>query len=269
MSESIGGNMATTSIYRLPVQTIRDANVCAEACWYGINFKNLKVNQLTSDENLLEYFANPMYVHGKNVAAFNPDIFVDKVNDLITVCGLGMLRLGFHRISIPDAIATIKNQIYPIFDGVRTSSIRHSRTQPSNAISHLSRGMVTQPNYHQIILASRILFFNVPNIRIYNISSALARNLHMQGHPFQYHHFYREKMDKYLSQNRNQLSKLSMPPPFDLDKRVWDQVNQTDWWQRRVLDLALLIHFGCVIPNPNITQRVLQERTRRFNLRVP
>ena len=255
--------------YHIPVQTIRDANICAEACWYGINFKNLKVNQLTSDEKLLEYFASPMYKHGKNVVDYDPDIFADRVNDLITVCGLGLLRLGMHRVSIADAIDTIKNPIYLLFDGIQTSSIIQIRTMPSNAISHLSSGMVRQPRFHQIILASRILFFNVPNIRIYNISSALARNLHMKGQPFQYHHFYREEMDKYFTKNRNQLSKLSMPPCSDLDNRVWDQVNQTDWWQRRVLDLALLINFGCVIPNPNITQRVLQERTRRLNLRVP
>ena len=254
--------------FRIPVLTIRDANICAEACWYGINFKNLRVNQLISDESLMEYFAEPMYAHGKNVATFNPDIFADKVNDLITACGLRMLRLGFHRISINAAIGTIKNQIYPMFDTVRTSSIRHSRTQPSNAIRHLSNGMVTQPNYHQIILASRILFFNVPNIRIYNISSALASSLGLKGRPVNYHIQFREKMDKYLSHNRTQLSKHSLPPPTHLDKRVWDQINQTDWWQRRVLDLALLIHFGCVIPNPNITQRVLQERTRRLNLEV-
>jgi hypothetical protein len=255
--------------YRIPVQSIRDANICAEACWYGINFKNLTVSEHTSDEKLLEYFASPMYKHGKYAAVYDPDIFAGRVNDLITVCGLGLLRLGMQRVSIADAIDTIKNQIHSIFDGVQSSSTRQIRTLPSNAISHLSSGMVRQPRYHQIILASRILFFNVPNIRIYNISSALARNLHMKGQPFQYHHFYREEMDKYLTQNRTQLSKLSMPPSSDLENRVWDQVNQTDWWQRRVLDLALLIHFGCVIPNPNITQRVLQERAIRLNLQVP
>jgi hypothetical protein len=269
MSVSIGGNMATTSNYRIPVQTIREANICAEACWYGINFKNLKVNQLISDESLMKYFAEPMYLHGKNQVTFNPDIFADNVSKLITACGLGMLRLGMHRISINAAIATIKNQIHDQFDRVRTTSIRQTRSQSSNAISHLSSGMVTQPNYHQIILASRILFFNVPNIRIYNISSALARNLHLRGRPVVYHHLFRAKMDKCLSHNRTQLSKFSLPQLSHLDRRVWDQIKQTDWWQRRVLDLALLIHFGCAKPNPNITQRVMQERVRRLNLQVP
>ena len=52
MNVSIGGKMATIPYYRIPVQAITLANVCAEACWYGINFENLKVNQLTSDEGL-------------------------------------------------------------------------------------------------------------------------------------------------------------------------------------------------------------------------
>ena len=73
-------------------------------------------------------------------------------------------------------------------------------------------------------------------------------------------------MDKYLINNKTQLSKSFLPQRSYLDKRVWDQVNKTDWWQRRVLDLALLIHFGSVIPNPTITQRVLQERALRLNL---
>jgi hypothetical protein len=261
--------MATISPYRIPVQTIRLANICAEACWYGINFKNLNVNVLTSDENLLEYFATPMYKHGVHTAVYDPDIFRSRVNDLITVCGLGMLRMGMHRMSITQAIDTIKNQIHPSFAQIQSNSIIQARTPATNVISHLSCGMVTQPNYHQIILASRILFFNVPNIRIYNISSALARNLQLTGRPVNYHHQFRQKMDKFLSHNRTQLSKFSLPQHSHLDKRVWDQIKQTDWWQRRVLDLALLIHFGCVKTNPNITQRVIQERVRRGNLMVP
>jgi hypothetical protein len=31
----------------------------------------------------MEYFAEPMYAHGKNQVIFNPDIFADRVNDLI------------------------------------------------------------------------------------------------------------------------------------------------------------------------------------------
>ena len=262
--------MLAIPYYRIPVQNIRLANICAEACWYGINFKNLNVNELTSDENLLEYFASPMYKHGRYAAIYRPDIFAGRVNDLITVCGLGLLRLGMHRVSITDAIDTIKNQIHPLFDGVRSLPlVRQPRMMPSIAVNNLSVGMVKQPNYHQIILASRILFFNVPNIKIYNISSALARNLVMRGQPFQYHIKYREQMDRYFSENRTQLSRHSLPARSDLDKRVWDQINQTDWWQRRVLDLALLIDFGCAIPHPNITQRVLQERAIRLNLQVP
>ena len=259
--------MATIPYYRVPVEAITLANVCAEACWYGINFENLKVNQLTSDEGLLNYFAEPMYKHGRNVAVYDPDIFTSRVDDLITVCGLRMLRLKLHNISFNGAILTIKNQIYPEFDSVQTTlTSPQSPMLPSIVIRNLSRGMVTQPHYHQIILASRILFFNVPNIKIYNISSALAKNLQMKGQPFQYHVQYQEKMDLFFLQNRTQLSAHVLPSYSVLDKKVWSQIKQTDWWQRRVLDLALLIHFKCVFPHADIEPRVLQERAIRLNL---
>ncbi len=247
---------------RLSKKTIDEAHICAEALWYGINYKNLKPT--VPDEELLQYFAEPMYRHGRNVANFNPDIFRSNVKRLISACGLNALNLGAGRMDLLQGIATIKGQIYQHFDDVQMKRpVMPAVNLSITAINDLSRGLVIHPQYHQIILASRILFFNTPNIEIFNISSGIARNLGFSGRPYKYLTVFNLKMQRVYLANRTQLSKCKAPKILLLTGVLANSFASTTWWERRVLDLALLLHFKEISFDPNLRQRVLVARSLR------
>ena len=250
---------------RLSKKTIDEAHICAEALWYGINYKNLKAT--VPDEELLQYFAEPMYRHGRNKANFNPDIFRSQVKTLISVCGLNALNLGASRMDLLKGIATIKGKIFKHFDDVQMKRpVMPAVNLSMTAIKDLSGGLVTHPQYHQIILASRILFFNTPNIEIFNISSGISRNLGFTGRPYKYLTALNLKMHQVYLANRTQLSRCRKPKVLLLTGVLANSFASTTWWERRVLDLALLLHFNEITFDANLRQRVLVARNQRNRL---
>lgn len=183
------------------------------------------------------------------------------------MCGLNAVNLGESRMDLLQGIATIKRQIYRLFDAVQKNRpVMPAVNLPITAISDLSRGLVTQPQYHQVILASRILFFNTPNIEVFNISSGIARNLGFIGRPYKYLTAFNLKMHKIFLANRTQLSKCNPPKVLLLSGVLANSFASTTWWERRVLDLALLIHFNEITFDPNLRQRVLAARNQRRRL---
>lgn len=250
---------------RLSKQEIENANYCAEALWYGINYKNSK--PIVSDESLLKYFAEPMYKNGRYAARFDPDIFKSQVQSLMSVCGLKALNFSVNRMNYVQGIAAIKTQIHQHFVEIKK---KHHRLIPVNlpdqAIRDLSAGLVTQPRYRQIVLASRILYFNTPNLETFNISSGLARNLGFGRVPDKYLTAFNAKMRKIYLANGNQLSTCKKPKVLFLKGELANSIHATTWWQRRVLDLALLLRFGLVKMDPTIPQRVIAARIARENI---
>ena len=266
IDEAKGCLMATLPTnLRLSKQDIKNASYCAEALWYGINYKNS--NPIFPDELLLKYFAEPMYKNGKYAARFDPDIFKSYVQILKNVCGLKALNFSVNRMNYNQGIVAIKTRIHNHFLDVKK---KHHRLIPVNltdtAIRDLSNGLVTQPRFRQIVLASRILYFNAPNIQTFNISSGLAKNLGLGRVPDKYLTAFNLRMRKIHLANATQLSSCKKPKILYLKGELANSINATDWWQRRVLDLALLLFFGLVKMDPTIPQRVIAARIERDNL---
>lgn len=65
-----------------------------------------------------------------------------------------------------------------------------------------------------------------------------------------------------LQLNKALLKNLDMPNPTVLSENIWMAANKGGWWQRRVLDLALLLHFGLVSATPQ-----LQTKGRQLSAR--
>lgn len=261
---------------RLSRNELENASYCAEALWYGINYKNGK--PIFSDELLLKFFAEPMYKNGRYAAYFDPDIFKAHVQILKSVCGLKALNFSVNRLNYNQGIVTIKTQIHKHFVDVKR---KHHRLIPINlpdtAIRDLSNGLVTQPHYRQIVLASRILFFNTPNLETFNISSGIAKNLGFVTVPDKYLTGFNAKMRRIYLANATQLSTFPKPKVLYLKGELANSIDATTWWQRRVLDLALLLRFGLVkmhltIPNQVIAARndraeILERKMRRIKAR--
>jgi hypothetical protein len=65
-----------------------------------------------------------------------------------------------------------------------------------------------------------------------------------------------------LQLNNVLLKKLEMPKTTVLAEDIWTEAKKGDWWQRRVLDLALLLHFGLVSATPQLQTKGKQLAAR-------
>ena len=64
--------------------------------------------------------------------------------------------------------------------------------------------------------------------------------------------------------NRLLLAKAVMPQPTAMSLALWKRAEKNGWWRRRVLDLALILHFRCM------TARIeLQREARRLTRPKP
>ena len=61
--------------------------------------------------------------------------------------------------------------------------------------------------------------------------------------------------------NKALLSKTVMPPPTSMSLVLWKRAEKNGWWERRELDLALLLHFGCMTARVQL-QREARKLTR-------
>ena len=93
------------------------------------------------------------------------------------------------------------------------------------------------------------------------MNNSVAIFFGLQTRPHHHYAEYFELFSKGLVTNQTNLSKYKMPPARDdLDVVTWNEASRTDWWKRRVLDLAVLLHTS---PNisvyPNLRYMIKQQ----------
>jgi len=230
------------------------ANLCATALWYGINFQNGNFTHI-SDASLMSNFAFNFYHYHKNKKKFSPDIFVADVRELILACGIKMLFRGIAEMDLRKGIDSLYKDVYPQFLKSQKNPNRMSTYQVSvKCLESLSKGLVKNPASNRLNLASRILFFLSPNLHTFNMNNSVAKFFGLQSRPHHHYAEYFELFSKGMVTNQTHLSKYKMPPARDgLDIVTWNEASRTDWWKRRVLDLAVLIHTSPkVTVDPNL-----------------
>jgi len=224
------------------------AETCARALWYGIDFRTGEHYPI-SDAGLLSTFAPNFYYFHKQKKRFVPDIFVADVKGLILACGVKQLFRGNSEMDFRKAIDSIYRDIYPRYlSSLKNPTAVSSVDVAIECLELLSKGLVIDPKKNRLNLASRILFFLSPNIHCFNMNNSVAKSFGLQSRP---HHHYEEFFHLFsdgLVTNQTRLSSYKIPPARDgLDDVSWNEISRTDWWKRRVLDLAVLIH-----TSPNI-----------------
>ena len=240
---------------------LNKANLCAEALWYGVNFKTGDLYPI-SDANLMSRFAFNFYHYHKNKKKFQPDIFVADVRELILACGIKMLFRGIAEMDLRKGINSLYKDVYPQFlKSLKKPNKVSSHQVAVQCLESLSKGLVRNPAANRLNLASRILFFLSPNIQAFNMNNSVAIFFGLQTRPHHHYAEYFELFSKGLVTNQTNLSKYKMPPARDdLDVVTWNEASRTDWWKRRVLDLAVLLHTS---PNisvyPNLRYMIKQQ----------
>ena len=144
---------------------------------------------------------------------------------------------------------SIRLDIVRIYRGWhKNNHIKRFSTKPADAVTKLGEEFFMKYKKKKagvhIALASRILFFAVPNMMFFNYSNQIATALGFPTYkPVKIIHEYYKELEIGLNLNWQELVKFDMPlASEELSDDLWMTARNNGWWQRRIFDLALIIH---------------------------
>ena len=233
------------------------AEVCATELWNGFDYQTGKALPV-SDEALLVMFATPtfaMYASPRTQQTFTE---LD-VRDLIRVARLKALFRSTQVTDFQGAITAYRKTALAAYRGWKNKTIKLSnpydyatRATLDWSPKFVNNSRVSPNGNHRVPLACRILFFAMPDMMVFNFSNGLATKMRLQSRPQAALPYFNKYLYEGLHHNKVLLKNLKMPQSTTLNKEIWHAANKNDWWQRRVLDLALLLHFGVVAATPQL-----------------
>jgi len=223
------------------------ANDCARLIWHGISFESAK--PCVSDEQLMSYFATPLHQHiHSNQTKITFDL--NHLHHLIIAGGLKPMLRKQHELSYPQFENYLIHTAQKYISDCANPATKSDNWKASSAYVWQGGKELVDVNVQtnagfRIPLASRILFFALPVMPIANFSNGLAKSLNLQSRPEAAIHYYYQIFNMCMVSNNRQLSKYEIPESNGLiDDMIYKEVKNSDWWQRRVLDIALLLHFN-------------------------
>lgn len=217
------------------------AELCAIDLWNGINFENGKKREI-SDEELLSDFSNKFYKLIKNSS---PKNFITEasIRRLIRAAKIKALFRSANPLDFKRGIRCIARNIVNLYKN-RLQTISYETEAVLELGAHFVKPIKnpTRNGNFRVPLAARILFFAIPNMQFFNFSNILAEKMLFQKRPQTSISYFNESLKKGLKINIS-LNKMKLPPPSFMKPFLYKKIYKTNWWQRRVLDLALLLHF--------------------------
>ncbi len=260
--------MHTLKLIKFSKQEIQNADLCARALWYGIAFDTGK-NQI-SDAELLEKFATQFYSYHTHKKPLKPPILEKEVRELIRVGRIYILYRGISGMNFQKGIKAIYGDIYARFKQITKKSFRGNKDEEGwTCLKLLSDGFCVNPNGNRLVLSSRILFFLIPDFFIVNMNNGVAKSFGLRSQAHNHYIDFYALMYRTLKANQTQLNKFKLPEDKlnELSFQTWDRVRQTDWWLRRVLDIAILIRTNNAKPvHPNLKHLINEKVSSSLKL---
>lgn len=240
------------------------ADLCARELWRGINYENGHKQVIKdsngsptgmSDEQIMSIFATSFY---KKVS--NPKLHISitdqQVDNFIKIAKIQVIKTKQSNLDLQKGIDVINNDISKIYKSwnLKNTAINYSDIG-INLIQRLSDGF-SQPSPHRqkvnhTALASRVLFFTIPDLPVYNFSQTISIGMKLNGEAYAVLNEYVKALHNGLERNWHLLSQYKMPYPTNLDFNVWKKARDSGWWQRRIYDLALKFYFGEIMAGKN------------------
>ena len=227
---------------------ILEADMCARELWRGYEYhSNCRI---VSDEVFLKDFYNIGRQQDTNLTPGLLSISEDKVIDLLSAAKLGN-SLRFGTLDIQKGLAAIPRHGDPVYkkwlakkhsrgnfwvDGAKLI-VQIGREFNSATVTKASRGI-------QAAVSSRILFYSMPKMSIFPYSVALAKKLKVfDDDPQKSVNQYSQTLAEAYYNNWKFLEEIKMPLPTILSDQEWEEIRNSGWWQRRVLDLCVVLRF--------------------------
>lgn len=236
------------------------ADLCAKDLWRGISYKDGKP-LFRSDEEFLAMFASPFLSY--TLTGFtnhkNP-ITIDTIDALIDVAKLTPMRLSAKSTDIQKGIDTLYFGVSELLiNWMKNDEGKSSKEVGLEAIQSLGEQFFTisadKKKGSFIALSNRLLYFAMPNIPIYIYSKGIADKLGFKtSKPSEIIKDYTETLHEGYVENWSLLSNYEMPFSNNIvSERLWLVARDNGWWQRRVYDMALVLHLTGVKPRDYIS----------------
>lgn len=233
------------AIPKLTPTHIQHANDCAELLLNGISFETGK--EIESDFYFLHTFSSTAhhYVNGTHQQiTWSQPIYHSLI---ITAKLKAMLRLkhqlDFHQFEKFIEI-NIHQLIKDLSDTKKPFELTLAKFTYDCGKELVSKQLKIKAGF-RIPLASRILFYAIPQATFFNFSNALAKALQLPSSPqYSIFKFYKIMKDGYDLNLPNLPDFGTLQSKDDSYEKIHTLINNTDWWQRRVFDIALLLHLN-------------------------
>lgn len=235
------------------------ADLCAKELWRGIDYetgnkKTVKdeTNNKQSladmgDEQIIKIFATEFY---KLTTSPKHRISLSKpiIDNFAKATKINVATRRQSNLDYTKGIDTIGNIILPKY---KNWNLRNTETLHSSIgydfTEELSKGFFKpspklQDGNH-LALASRILFYLIPNLPLFNYSPQIANGMKLNGTAQEILADYITELQNGYERNWHLLSQYQMPYPTSLNEDIWMKARNSGWWQRRIYDLALKYYF--------------------------
>ncbi len=227
-------------------KTIELADWCARELWRGYKYNNGLIT--ISDDCLLYKFSTSIKKYQYKITkAIN--LKDSDVNELMTATQI-KLR-SYKKFSIRKGIRILSYRI----DNYYSWYFQNFRNDRDFHIlmpcfvyevgKDFYNGVTKNPqNGCYGAFASRLLFFAAPELPIFNYSLELAKSLGLKSIlPVNNLEIYYDIVAAEYINHWGKLVNYQMPLSRYLDDNSWLLIKESGWWQRRIFDIALLLHF--------------------------
>jgi hypothetical protein len=235
------------AVPKLTSYEIKLAELCAMDLWDGIDYQT--GNHIVRDELFLGNFAtsaSSLYRGRSNTL----NVSVQDFHTFVIVAGLQSQYQTSTGTDLAKGISAFNTTVLPAYTTWRKKTKTQSSVEiVTKAVIDWSPSFVKNPNIasrvgnHRISIASRFLFYAYPDFPVFNFSKALAKSLNLRYDSQAAIPYFNEIMAKGMETNKLLLSKTKMSLPTSMSVVLWRRAEKNGWWKRRILDLALLLHF--------------------------
>jgi hypothetical protein len=235
------------------------AELCAQDLWNGIDYETGKRKKYSDEEYLILF--NPI-----NQPVLNPNqvqILKKVIHTFIVDAKMKALYRSTKPMDLNQALASFTSTAGTVYAGYKSGALVLPKIYQYGTIAALDWGtqfVVKQPgsnatNGNRIPLSNRILFYAMPGLKIYNLSNPLTKKMRLQSRPQAALPNFNKIMYEGQLLNHLHLSALKPPKSTAISDEIWTSKVRKDWWERRVLDLAMLIHHQVATPRSELYQQ--------------
>jgi hypothetical protein len=216
--------------------TIESAKLRALSVWKGYDTKIAKHLNPSCKQMFYTFGRSAIDALDKGSNANFSEL---SIRNLIRVCGITALHRT-NDINYSGLTAWFNEpRTRQAISNIQVNSGEAEALQTYELLVSLAGYLTINQTARFTVLSSRILFYLLPHLKFFNISTDIGKKFHI-------HHLNNTKelwlqINALVTEHAAQLDLLEKPDDFDDKTNKYTQLANTgNWWHRRVMDFAML-----------------------------